>query len=317
MVQMGRRRFIGTVGAALSVGMHPFAYAATPTSRFGVASTAEEVTVGLDLRGKTAVVTGCNSGIGFESMRVLAMRGAHVIGTARTQAKGEAACGQVKGRATPLVLELTDFQSVVECSRRIRELRVPIDMLMLNAGIVLGEHEQVDGIEKQFVVNHLGHFLLTNRVLDLVKAAPQGRIVTVGSGDHRNAPAGGIQFDALSGEGWYKRGYAHSKLANGLFSLELSRRLAGSRATSNCVTPGPVKTNILRYVDSSTDHQTKSPAQGAATHCYVATHPALADVTGEYFKDCNPAPQSDQQKDAMAAAKLWEVSIALTKRYLS
>jgi NAD(P)-dependent dehydrogenase (short-subunit alcohol dehydrogenase family) len=317
MSGIGRRRFIQAASGAFFLGAHRFAHAATPTSRFGVASTAEEVTSGLDLRGKTVVVTGCNSGIGFESMRVLALRGAHVIGTARTQAKGEEACGKVEGRTTPLVLELTQFESVVECSRRIRELRVPIDVLMLNAGIVLGELEQVDGIEKQFVVNHLGHFLLTNRVLDLVKSAPQGRVVTVGSGDHRNGPPGGIQFDALSGEGWYKRGYAHSKLANGLFSLELSKRLAGSSATSNCVTPGPVKTNILRYIDSSTDHQTKSPEQGAATQCYVGTHPALARVTGEYFKDCNPAPQSDEQKDAKAAARLWEVSTALTRRYLA
>jgi NAD(P)-dependent dehydrogenase (short-subunit alcohol dehydrogenase family) len=189
-------------------------------------------------------------------------------------------------------------------------------MLILNAGIILGEIEQAYGLEKQFVVNHLGHFLLANRVLDLVKAAPQGRVVTIGSGNHRDAPSGGIQFERLSGDGWYKRGYAHSKLANGLFSLELAKRLVGTRATSNCVTPGPVKTNILRYVDSSTDHQTKSPAQGAATQCYVSTHPTLAGVSGEYFKDCNPAPQSDHQKDARMAAKLWEVSTELTKKYL-
>ena len=135
MAGIVRRRFIGA-GAVLWLGAHRWAPAATPTSRFGVASTAEEVTAGLDLSGRTVVVTGCNSGIGFEAMRVLALRGAHVIGTARTRAKGEEACGKVEGRTTPLVLELTDFESVVECSRRIRELRVPIDVLMLNAGIV-------------------------------------------------------------------------------------------------------------------------------------------------------------------------------------
>ncbi len=112
-------------------------------------------------------------------------------------------------------------------------------MLILNAGIVLGKLEQVDGLEKQFVVNHLGHFLLTRRVLDLVTSAPQGRVLTVGSGNHFDAPADGIQFDNLSGQGWSGSGYAHSKLANGLFSLELARRLSGTRATSNCLTPGP------------------------------------------------------------------------------
>lgn len=154
-------------------------------------------------------------------------------------------------------------------------------------------------------------------ILDLVKAAPQGRVVTVGSGNHRDTPAPGIRFDNLSGEKWVGYGYAHSKLANGLFSLELARRLKATRATSNCVTPGSVRTNILRYVPSaSTAHQTKSPAQGAATQCYVATSPRLEKVSGEYFRDCNPAAQGDYQRDAAMAARLWEVSIQLTAMYL-
>lgn len=273
--------------------------------------------MGLDLSGKTAVVTGCNSGIGFETMRVLALRGAHVIGTARTLDKGLEACGKVSGRATPVVLELADFPSVVACADRIRTFTSRIDMLILNAGVIVGELQQVYGLEKHFVVNHLGHFLLANRVLDLVKAAPQGRVVTVGSGNHHDAPPGGIQFDRLSGDGWVGRGYHHSKLANGLFSLELARRLAGTRSTSNCVTPGPVRTEILRNVPSaSTAHQTKSPAQGAATQCYAATNPLLATISGEYFKDCNPAPQSQHQRDAKMAARLWEVSTRLTEQYL-
>jgi NAD(P)-dependent dehydrogenase (short-subunit alcohol dehydrogenase family) len=317
MAKISRRDFVHTITAsALTVSVADTVAAQTPHSSFGAQSTAEDVTAGLDLSGKTAVVTGCNSGIGYETMRVLALRGAHVIGTARTKQKGEEACAKIKGRATAVVLELTDFDSVVECSRQIRALGAPIDMLILNAGIVLGELEQVYGLEKQFVVNHLGHFLLTNRLLDRVTSALQGRVVTVGSGNHRDPPPGGIQFDKLSGEGWAERGYHHSKLANGLFSLELARRLRGSPATSNCLTPGAVKTNILRYVDSSTDHQTKSPAQGAATQCYVATHPSLAKVSGEYFKDCNPAPQGEHQKDAQMAAKLWQVSTELTKKYL-
>jgi NAD(P)-dependent dehydrogenase (short-subunit alcohol dehydrogenase family) len=280
-------------------------------------STAEQMTHGLDLSGRTAIVTGCNSGIGFETMRVLALRGAHVIGTARTMEKGREACARVVGRATPVVLELTSFPSVVECAKSIRTLTPRIDMLILNAGISLDRHETVNGLEKQFVVNHLGHFLLANRLIDLVKAAPQGRVVTVGSGNHRDPPPGGIQFDDLSGKGWYKRGYHHSKLANGLFSLELSRRLRGTKATSNCVTPGAVRTNILRNTSLSTAHQTKTPAQGAATPCYVATHPSLAQVSGEYFHDCSPARQSEHQKDAAMARRLWDVSTRLVAEYLA
>jgi NAD(P)-dependent dehydrogenase (short-subunit alcohol dehydrogenase family) len=310
---MNRRVFT----SALIASAVSSAFAGTPPSAFGPHSTAEEVTSGLDLSGKTAVVTGCNSGIGFETMRVLALRGAHVIGTARTREKGVEACAKVRGRTTPVVLELADFPSVVACADQIRTLTSRIDMLILNAGVIVDGLEQVYGVEKHFVVNHLGHFLLTTRVLDLVNAAPQGRVVTVGSGNHHDAPPGGIQFDSLSGEGWVGRGYHHSKLANGLFSHELARRLAGTRSTSNCVTPGPVRTKILRHVPSaSTAHQTKSPAQGAATQCYVATDPLLATISGEYFKDCNPAPQSHHQQDAAMAARLWEVSTRLTAKIL-
>jgi NAD(P)-dependent dehydrogenase (short-subunit alcohol dehydrogenase family) len=300
MRSVGRREFIA--GAIASGVAGTSASAETPRSAFTSQATAEEVTAGLDLSGKTAVVTGCNSGIGFETMRVLALRGAHVIGTARTREKGAEACAKVEGRATSVVLELADFPSVVACADRIR---------------MLVELQQVYGLEKQFVVNHLGHFLLTNRVLDLVRASAQGRVVTVGSGNERDAPPGGIQFDNLAGKGWAGRGYAHSKLANGLFSLELARRLAGTNATSNCVTPGAVKTAILRNVPSaSTAHQNLTPQQGAATQCYVATHPALAKTSGEFFRFCNPASQSDAQRDEAMAKRLWEVSARLTSRYL-
>jgi NAD(P)-dependent dehydrogenase (short-subunit alcohol dehydrogenase family) len=279
-------------------------------------STAEEVTAGLDLAGMTAVVTGCNSGLGLETMRVLALRGAHVIGTARTIEKGREACASVTGKTTPVVLELSDFDSVVACAAAIQKLNVAIDMLILNAGIVLRRLEQVNGLEKQFVVNHLGHFILTNRLLDRVRAARQGRVVVVGSGLHQRAPEGGIQFDDLSGKGWSDRAYEHSKLANGLFSLELSKRLRGTHATSNCVSPGIVRTNLSRNTAWKPPPNAKSVGEGAATICYVATSPALANTTGEYFSDCHPAPQSKYQTDAAMAAKLWKVSTELTRKYL-
>lgn len=315
---VSRRRLIEA--GLLTALLAPFGAAAAtavPRSGFGARSTAEDVTAGLDLSGKTALITGCNSGIGYETMRVLALRGAHVIGTARTLEKGHEACSSVRGRATPVVLELTDFDSVVACAATIRRMDVPVDMLILNAGIVLDGLEQVRGLEKQFVVNHLGHFILTNRLLDRVVAAPQGRVVVVGSGSHRRAPPGGIQFDNLSGSGWSDRGYAHSKLANGLFSLALAERLQRTRATSNCATPGHVRTNILRNVASIAASDAKTPAQGAATLCYVATNPSLATVSGEYFADCNPAQPGEYQRDTVMAARLWKVSEDLTRDYLT
>lgn len=275
-------------------------------------ASAERATVGLDLRGRTVLVTGCNSGIGLETMRVLALRGVHVIGTARSQEKGRQACATVTGRATPVVLDLADFASVRACAAQVRRLAPRLDALVCNAGIVLGDWQQVNGIERQFVINHLGHHLLVEQLLDTVVSA-RGRVVVVGSGSHRQAPAGGIQFERLSGEGWHTRGYAHSKLANGLFSLELARRLQGTGATSNCVTPGHTRTAILRSTGNDYRDDARTPAQGAATPCYAAVHPALAGVNGQYLADFRAGEQSAEQRDAAMAARLWRVSADLVR----
>ena len=297
---------------------------APPQSVFGANSTAEEVTAGLELNGMTALLTGCNSGIGFETMRVLAGRGVHVIGAARTLEKAEKACDSVDGRATPLVIELTEFDTVVAAAEKVKAMGVAIDMLILNAGVMaLPELQQVNGIERQFVVNHLGHFLLVDQLKDLVTTARQGRVVVVSSSAHVWAPDEGIQFDNLSGESEYDpfKAYGQSKLANGLFSRELARRLADTRATSNSLHPGYIRTNLTRYLPGGDDEDAipgarmKSIAQGAATTCYVGAHPELQGVTGYYFADCNPAlPNANMQDDAMAA-RLWAVSEKLTVPY--
>jgi NAD(P)-dependent dehydrogenase (short-subunit alcohol dehydrogenase family) len=326
MSSIDRRSFLSRSALLAVAAYAPRAGAQdVPRSSFPAGATAEEVTAGIDLRGKTIVVTGCNSGIGLETMRVLALRGAHVVGTARTLERGREACAGIQGKATPVVLELSDFDSVVACANEIRALDSPIDALVCNAGVLLTDLKQVRGLEMQFVVNHLGHFILVNRLLERVTAAPQGRVVVVGSVAHRQAPSGGIQFDNLSGKGWERQAYGHSKLANGLFSLELSKRLAGTRATSNSLHPGVVATNIMRNLNMTPPagrngggggFSWETPAQGAATSCYLASNPKLARVTGQYFADCNPAEQSEQQKDAAMAARLWQVSQELTRRYL-
>ena len=149
-------------------------------------------------------------------MRVLAMRGAHVIGTGRTIEQAREACAGVQGTTTPVVLELTDaFQSVVDCANQIRKLSRGIDVRHAQRRHRDGRFEQVNGLEKQFVANHLGHFILANRLMDRVRAASQGRVVTVGSGSHNDAPAGG-PVRQLAGKGWEDKAYGHSKLANGL-----------------------------------------------------------------------------------------------------
>jgi len=306
-------------------------FADIPRSDYGFATTCDDVIVGYDLAGKTVLITGCNSGLGYESMRTLAAAGAHVIGAGRTAEKAEKACASVKGKTTPLVCELTDMNSVVACATAVQALDTPIDILMCNAGIMaLPKLEQVDVngvmLEKQFVVNHLGHYLLTRRLLPQVEAARAGRIVHVSSMGYSMAPEGGIQFDNLSGERGYQafKNYGQTKLANALFSLELSLRYVDTPLTSNAIHPGVVATNLGRYMSSKPKDPDeplrkgfKHPDQGAATQVYVAIDRRLEGVSGYYFEDCNPSEmKGPYANDVELAAKLWDVSEQLVKPYL-
>jgi NAD(P)-dependent dehydrogenase (short-subunit alcohol dehydrogenase family) len=318
--------------AALPAGCaseEPQRPAGVPVGPFGAKSTAEEVTEGLDLGGQTALVTGANSGLGLETMRVLALRGAHVVGTARTLEKAREACASVSGRTTPVALELTDFDSVVACAGEVARLGVPLDMLVCNAGVMeIPALEQVRGLEKHFVTNHLGHFLLTVRLLPQVVAAAEGRVVVVSSGSaYRDAPEAGIEFDNLSGERGYepRRAYGHSKLANVLFARALSRRLKGTAATANSLQPGVIMTNLGRYLPW---YQVltarlfgwafmKTLGQGAATQVYCATWPGLAGVTAQFFRDCNPIVPPGHLGDDAMAERLWQVSEELTQPWLA
>jgi WW domain-containing oxidoreductase len=260
-------------------------------------------------------------------MRVLALRGAHVIGAARTLEKAQGACSSVKGETTPLVLELTDLPGIVAAANEVMAMDRAVDMLVLNAGIMaLPEARQANGVEMQFADNHLGHFLFANRLRDAVVAAQQGRIVVVSSAAHAWGPDEGIQFDNLSGEKDYdpRQAYGQSKVANGLFSREMARRLADTNATSNSLHPGVIRTKLTRHLPeevraqrAASDYPYKSIEQGAATTCYVATSPDLDRVTGYYFSDSNPAMPNEHMQDDELAAKLWAVSEELTSDYLA
>ena len=299
-----------------------------PLSSFTNKSTVTEVLAGLDLKGKTFLITGATSGLGLESMRALAGRGASVLGTGRTLAKAKESCAAVGPGCTPLELELQSLASVRACSDAVRALGVPLDVLMCNAGIMaLPKLEQIGKVEKQFAVNHLGHFLLVNRLLDQVRAAPQGRVVVMSSSAYKWAPPAGIEFDNLSGERDYtpNKAYGQSKTANGLFSLELARRLAGTTATSNSVNPGGVDTNLARHYPAwqrsvlglIKGFLLKTVDVGAATQCYVSTAASLARVSGYYFEDCNPLVPAGQMTNAALATQLWAKSEELCAGFLS
>ena len=333
-----RRRFLQAAGAGLVVPAMPacsdaerIRVAGVPASGFDDDATAEQVTEGIDLSGKTAVVTGCTTGIGFETMRVLAKRGALVVGTSRSLDRARDACRSVQGRTMPVQLDLGDFDSVARCADVVKTLQAPVDMLILNAGYRGGgnERELINGVEKHFVINHLGHFIFANRLMSRLYAAWQGRVVVVASRSaYKDAPAGGILFDDLAMERDYSDAlaYGQSKLANVLFSLKLAELLRGTRITSNALHPGVINTDIDRNLSAVTRFlfgvytgiAGKTVAQGAATSCYVATSGELGSTSGRYFEDCEAITVEGQghMQDMAMAGRLLEKSIELTADWL-
>jgi WW domain-containing oxidoreductase len=269
-------------------------FASKGPSGFGYASTAEQVTAGLSLQGQTILVTGCNSGLGLETMRVLALRGARVAGTARTHERAETACKSVRGETLPFACEVSDPESVNACVKAVKAAGLKLDAIICNAGVMaLPKLEKAYGFEQQFFTNHIGHFILVTGLLE--QLTESGRVVMLSSGLHERAPQGGIDFDNLDGAKWYDgwKNYAQSKFANVLFAKELARRFNGTKRTANAVHPGVIATNLGRHMNpmvwslysALAPLFLKTVPQGAATEVYVATSPALDGVSGEYFAD--------------------------------
>lgn len=286
-------------------------------SGFGYGSTAEDVTEGLSLHGKTMLVTGCNSGLGLETMRVLAKRGARVIGAARTEAKAREATEGLQGTFVPVACELSDPTSVKACVAKVASLEWKLDAILCNAGIMmLPTLQTAHGYELQFFTNHIGHFILVTGLLD--RLTDDGRVVMLSSEGHKQAPKAGIELDNLNGQRDYGglKMYGQSKLANLLFAKELSRRFAGTKRTANAVHPGVIATNLGRHLGPlaiaafrvARPLVLKTVEQGAATQVYAATHPSLRDVTGQYLASSNVATPRRDANDPDLARKLWEAS---------
>ncbi len=292
-------------------------------SGFGYGSTAEQVTSGLDLSGKRYLITGCTSGLGAEAMRVLILRGAEVVGTARSIDKARAACAALGERAIPGECELSEPDSVRKCVSDVTAQGKKLDGVIANAGIMATPELTVKhGLELQFLTNHIGHFILITGILPLL--SEDGRVVMLSSSAHNMAPPQGIDFDNLDGAQGYSpwKAYGRSKLANLLFAKELAKRLPSEKQTANAVHPGVINTGLQRSMGTFLAGTLqvmgplflKSIPEGAATETFALTHPSLAGTKGEYLADCNVAKCSKQGNDSALATKLWETSEQLVAK---
>ena len=256
------------------------------------------------------LVTGASDGIGRQTALELAKKGASVLVHGRTPARAEEAVRSLrkenpKGDFAPVSGDFGTLKGADELARQVREL----DVLVNNAGVFMNERTlSSDGFEMTMAVNHFAHFVLTHRLLPLLKAAPQGRIVNVASGVHAS---GQLQLDDLTmKKSWSGYGaYSTSKQANVLFSVELARRLKGTRVTVASLHPGVIKTKLLQ---TGWGAGGASLAKGAVTSVYCATAEELNDVTGEYFSDGRKSRASASATDPQLAREFYEESCRLT-----
>jgi NAD(P)-dependent dehydrogenase (short-subunit alcohol dehydrogenase family) len=285
---------------------------------FNARSTADHVLAGVDLTGRRFVVTGCSSGIGFETMNSLAANGAHVVGLARSWSAAAEACLRVGPTCTAVACDLSDLDSVADAAGAIRALNTPVDAVVANAGIAyLPDLRTRYGVEMQFLVNHIGHFALVKQLSEMVRNG-SGRIVLV-SGDTRvkPSPSEGIMFDNLDGRRFYQPAtfYRQSKLAVALFATELARRLQGRGIAVNSVDPGATQgTQLDRHVRQPLLIRSvarlfkKNARRAAATQALLAASPRVTGITGELWADCRIAEGPALLGDVDLAKRLWEVS---------
>ncbi|KAG9283283.1 retinol dehydrogenase 12-like [Astyanax mexicanus] len=272
------------------------------------------------LDGKTVIITGANTGIGKETARDLAKRGARVILACRDVEKAEAARKElVEDSGNPNIvakeMDLSDTKSIREFADIINTEEKQLNILINNAGIMMCPYlKTADGFEMQFGVNHLGHFLLTYLLLDLLKRSAPARIVNVASVAHT---WGSIRLDDINSEKSYapRRAYGQSKLANILFTRSLAKRLKGTGVTVYSLHPGVVRSDLWRNLSKPIQAAvkiltpfSKSTTQGAQTSIYCSVEPQLERESGGYYSDCAPAICSREASDDEMAQKLWELS---------
>lgn len=307
---------------------------------FGFGSTTDDVLADIDLAGRTAFITGGYSGLGLETARAMAERGAHVIISGRDATKLSAASDALEEETgsdvDTLVCDLASFNSIRKAAKEANERFNKIDLLINNAGVMsCPQGETADGFERQFGTNHLGHFLLTNLLMPLLEKGKSPRIVNLSSRGHHISPVDfdDPNFDHRDYEKW--QSYGQSKTANVLFTVGLERRLADKGIHAFAVHPGGIMTNLGRHLSEedaaallerlrkSAEERGEEPQpfksipQGAATTCWVATAPELDGKGGLYAEDCHIAATDDTDTaggvrsyavDPDKAERLWEMS---------
>ncbi|HYF76572.1 MAG TPA: SDR family oxidoreductase [Symbiobacteriaceae bacterium] len=272
---------------------------------------------------KICMVTGANSGIGKVTALELARKGATVIMVCRDRGRAEPVLAEIRqatgnSRVELMIADLSSQQSIRQLADGFKAKYDRLHVLVNNAGAILFQRTLTpDGLETTFAVNHLGGFLLTNLLLDTIKASAPARIINVSSGAHVGAR---IHFDDLQAEKSFSawRAYGQSKLANILFTVELTRRLEGTGVTANALHPGFVRSNfagtsrLAKAMIGLMQPFTISPEQGAETSIYLASSPDVEGVTGKYFVKCRPVKSTRASTDPETARRLWQVSEQLT-----
>jgi NAD(P)-dependent dehydrogenase (short-subunit alcohol dehydrogenase family) len=279
------------------------------------------------MQGKIVLVTGATNGIGKVTAQELANKGATVVIVGRNRAKTEETLNDIKAQSknNNVDMLLGDLSSMADVRRIAEEFKRKynrLDVLVNNAGAVFVQRQEtVDGYEMTFALNHLSYFLLTNLLLDVIKASAPARIVNVSSEAHMTGP---LKFDDLQNKNNYGGmggfgPYGQSKLANVMFTYELARRLQGTNVTANVLHPGFVasgfgknNTGWMRFVMRILHNFAISEADGAKTMIYLASSPEVEGVTGKYWDKSKPVKSSTVSYDEAAQRRLWEISEQLT-----
>ncbi|MCB1186873.1 SDR family NAD(P)-dependent oxidoreductase [bacterium] len=311
----------------------------TDRTGFGPTTTADDVLAGIDLHGRLVLVTGASSGIGAETARAMAARGAQLVLALRNMEKGEQVAQEIRastGNAAVelLKLELDSLDSVRDAAAEFLSRHDRLDLLLNNAGVMACPFgHTTDGYEMQFGTNHLGHFLFTGQLLPALLRPSSARVVNLSSRGHRFSPVvfEDIGFEQREYNKW--AAYGQSKTTNILHAVELDRRFASQGLRAFAVHPGAIITELGRHMSEEdiaqmtarikdTDTLIKSIPMGAATSCYAATAPELEGMGGRYLADCQLVEIDDDPAalqglasyavDAASAARLWELSEQMT-----